>query len=55
VDRGFGFIHTENGQEIFFHATGVEGTPYDSLQEGQQVTFEKEQDTRDRGERAVRV
>jgi CspA family cold shock protein len=54
-DRGFGFIQTENGQEIFFHATGVEGTPYDSLQEGQQVTFEKEQDTRDRGERAVRV
>jgi CspA family cold shock protein len=54
-DRGFGFIHTENGQEIFFHATGVEGTPYDNLQEGQQVTFEKEQDTRGRGERAVRV
>jgi CspA family cold shock protein len=54
-DRGFGFIRTDNGQEIFFHASGVEGTPYDSLQERQQVTFSREQDSRGRGERAVRV
>jgi CspA family cold shock protein len=55
-DRGFGFIKAENGQEVFFHATGVTGnTPYDSLTEGQPVTYEKEQDSRGRGERAVRV
>ena len=55
-DRGFGFIRTDNGQDIFFHATGVEGdTPYDNLQEGQQVTFDREQDTRGRGERATHV
>lgn len=55
-DRGFGFIRTENGQEVFFHATGVEGNiPFDNLSEGQQVTYEKEQDTRGRGERAVHV
>ena len=55
-DRGFGFIRTEGGQEVFFHATGVEGsTPFDSLNEGQTVSFEKAQDTRGRGERAVQV
>lgn len=55
-DRGFGFIRAENGQEIFFHATGVTGTtPFDNLNEGQRVTFDKQQDTRGRGERAVNV
>jgi CspA family cold shock protein len=55
-DRGFGFIKTENGQELFFHATGVTGgTPFDNLNEGQQVTFDRERDTRGRGERAVNV
>ena len=55
-DRGFGFIKAENGTEVFFHATGVTGsTPYDNLQEGQTVSYEKEQDSRGRGERAVNV
>ena len=55
-DRGFGFIKAENGSEVFFHASGVTGsTPYDSLEEGQRVTYEKEQDQRGRGERAVNV
>ena len=55
-DRGFGFIKTENGSEIFFHASGVRGaTPFDSLNEGQRVSFERSQDQRGRGERAVNV
>ena len=55
-DRGFGFIRTEDGQEVFFHATGVTGTtPYDSLNEGQTVSYDVEQDTRGRGERAINV
>jgi CspA family cold shock protein len=55
-DRGFGFIRTDNGQEVFFHATGVAGiTPYDNLSEGQSVSFDVERDTRGRGERAVNV
>jgi CspA family cold shock protein len=55
-DRGFGFIRAENGQEVFFHATGVAGdTPYDSLSEGQQVTYDVTQDDRGRGERAINV
>jgi len=54
-DRGFGFIRTDNGQEVFFHATGVPAGNFDGLQEGQAVTFDKEHDTRGRGERAVNV
>ena len=55
-DRGFGFIRTDDGQEVFFHASGVTGgVPYDSLNEGQMVSFDVERDTRGRGERAVNV
>ena len=54
-DRGFGFIRLPDGQEIFFHATGTVGTPFDSLSEGQTVTFSVQQDPRGRGERAVNV
>ena len=54
--RGFGFIQEQDGKEVFFHASGVVGnTPFDSLQEGQPVTDEKQQDDRGRGERAVNV
>lgn len=45
----------ENGQEIFFHATGVVGYAFDNLTEGQAVSFEVGQDTRGRGQRAVNV
>jgi CspA family cold shock protein len=54
-DRGFGFIKAEDGKEVFFHATGVADVTYDNLQEEQMVSYEKEADTRGRGERAVNV
>ena len=55
-DRGFGFIKDENGNELFFHATGVVGsTPFDSMSEGQTVTYDKGRDERGRGERASNV
>lgn len=41
-DRGFGFIKTESGEEYFFHVTGVTGAPFDTLREGQRVSFEVE-------------
>ena len=41
-----GRIRMENGTEVFFHATEMQNYPFDSLQEGQAVTFEIEQDTR---------
>lgn len=55
-DRGFGFIKGEDGAELFFHATALTGsTAFDSLTEGQAVTYDTEPDTRGRGERAVNV
>src|SRR4029079_14287793 len=40
-DRGFGFIRDEGGQEWFFHRSSVEGS-FDSLNEGQRVSFDEE-------------
>ena len=39
TDKGFGFIDTGNGTDIFFHMSAVEGTRYEDLQEGQKVEF----------------
>jgi CspA family cold shock protein len=42
-DKGFGFIAADNGQEYFFHQSACSGVPFDSLREGQAVTFEQGQ------------
>ena len=54
-DRGFGFIRTESGSEIFFHASTLPPGVFDSLAEGQSVEFEVEADPHGRGERAMNV
>jgi len=41
-DRGYGFITTEDGKDIFFHRTALRGLRFDSLKEGQSVEFEVE-------------
>ena len=39
-DKGFGFIKPDGGgQDLFFHSSAVEGTTFDTLQEGQRVAF----------------
>lgn len=38
TDKGFGFIATGKGQDLFFHSSNVEGD-YDALREGQKVSF----------------
>jgi Cold shock proteins len=37
-DKGFGFIAAENGTEYFFHQSAC--AQFDSMREGQSVTFE---------------
>lgn len=37
--KGFGFIEDGTGTDMFFHSSAVEGTTFEELQEGQQVTF----------------
>jgi CspA family cold shock protein len=39
TDKGFGFITTETGTDLFFHRSNVEGSGYDSLREGQKVSY----------------
>jgi CspA family cold shock protein len=39
TDKGFGFIKTESGEDIFFHSSGLQGVSFDDLQEGQKVSY----------------
>jgi len=39
TDKGFGFISVGGGKDMFFHSKSVQGTTYDQLFEGQQVSF----------------
>jgi CspA family cold shock protein len=41
MDRGYGFIKTEQEEDIFFHRNDIEGVEFNSLSEGQEVEFEK--------------
>lgn len=40
TSRGFGFIETSNGEDIFFHCSKLRDTEFASLQENQIVEFE---------------
>jgi CspA family cold shock protein len=42
-DKGFGFIQTESGPDIFFHHSTVADEGFDNLTEGQRVEYEVEQ------------
>lgn len=39
IAKGFGFIDSGDGHDLFFHMSSVEGTTFDRLQEGQRVSF----------------
>jgi CspA family cold shock protein len=39
-DKGFGFIDGERG-ELFFHHTSVQDANFETLQEGQSVTYDE--------------
>ena len=39
TDKGFGFIDTGTGNDMFFHMSALEGVRYTDLREGQKVTF----------------
>ena len=49
TEKGFGFIKTNNGQDIFVHSTGL----IDEINEGDQVQFETQEGNR--GPSAVNV
>lgn len=39
TEKGFGFIDTGSGKDVFFHMSNLEGVRYEELREGQKVTF----------------
>jgi CspA family cold shock protein len=41
-ERGFGFIVGEDGQEVFFHRSALDGDAFDALDEGNSVEFDLE-------------
>lgn len=51
--KGFGFIATEDGQDVFVHHSSIAGGGFKSLHEGQKVTFDVENTAK--GPRAVNV
>ena len=54
MDRGFGFIKTQEEKDLFFHRNDIEGVEFGSLREGQEVEFEVGQG-RDGRQQAVSV
>jgi cold shock protein len=39
-EKGYGFISTENGDDVFVHFSAIDVDGYKSLEEGQAVEFE---------------
>jgi CspA family cold shock protein len=56
-DKGFGFIQTDSGEDVFFHHSTVADRGFDGLTEGQQVeyTIEQAQAPKGKGPRAASV
>ena len=55
--KGYGFItNDETGEEVFVHFSGIMADGYKTLEEGQKVTFDTEQDPKNSKKlRAVNV
>ncbi len=51
--KGFGFIESSDGKDVFVHQSEIQGEGYRSLSEGAKVEFELSQG--DKGPKAVQV
>jgi len=51
--KGFGFITSEDGSDVFVHHTSIQGNGFKSLAEGDKVSFDIEQGPK--GPKAINV
>ncbi|MDA8388370.1 MAG: cold-shock protein [Nitrospiraceae bacterium] len=51
--KGYGFITTDDGKDVFVHFSAISGDGFKTLAEGEQVNFDIEQGPK--GPRAVNV
>lgn len=51
--KGFGFITTESGADVFAHFSAISGEGFKSLNEGDAVSFDVTNG--DKGQRAVNI
>jgi cold shock protein len=51
--KGYGFIHTDDGNDVFVHYSGIEREGFKALEQGQEVEFEITDGKR--GPQAVKV
>ena len=51
--KGYGFIHTDDGKDVFVHYTGIEHEGFKALEQGQEVEFDITDGKR--GPQAVKV
>ncbi|WP_445491091.1 cold-shock protein [Niallia sp. 03133] len=40
AEKGFGFIESTEGQDVFVHFSAIQTEGFKTLEEGQEVTFE---------------
>lgn len=53
AQKGFGFITTEDGNDVFVHYSGIAESGFKSLEEGEKVEFDLTQGQK--GDQAVNV
>ena len=51
--KGYGFIETDSGKDVFVHFSAIEGTGFKTLKEGDLVAFEEERGAK--GPQAAKV
>ena len=51
--KGFGFIASEEGSDVFVHHTSIQGNGFKSLAEGDSVSFDTEKGPK--GPKAINV
>jgi CspA family cold shock protein len=55
TDRGFGFIETSSGSDLFFHTSALQGVAFEELRVGQRVEFTEGQGPKGPRAETVRI